>query len=662
MKETQHRSIPSTASSLWFSCLERDLRRVLLLILICISSGSAEAEPRFWGHLHSGRFGVGFRIVRATDGTELHVWYPAVTDSRSPLTMADYLRLSRDLKGAVHGFETDAVALRQTLALTITGELGVPDEPLLLEILRTPFAASRDAQPAPGRFPLVLWTHRYATTAAQSVLNEYLASYGFVVVYAAAKLPPLLPSEFKTPTEKSAELKRQVRRLRVALSRSRAMANVRPQKVAVMAWGYAGESAHALQRTEPSIKAVIGLASNVLDNWEYETKAEMRREIAVPYILLDGSGTQPPTAMNGARSRTFFVRIEAMSHSSFDVLEGMVPSVMGIQGVPSRPKAGPEEQLGYEVASQYVLRALEHYLYAVPTLDTPFRLWSPDGIKEGFVQIHEGGAAPQILQQPKFEAVQFVSPGELPVTADLYTAGNRQAPTILLVHQSSSSRGEYRQIAPHLLRLGFNALAVDTRWGGRDFWNGVVNETATRYGTPAVLESRDVKKMRPVQEASVDDIRAALRWLSANGYPGPKLLWGSSISANLALKLAAEEQNEVAAVLSFSPGEYHPDFPRELRSAIGALRIPALIASGVDEEDTSKPIFDALPTGNKQYYRAVRGRHGSSILLDDPANWSGIEPFLRAFGKTRTDVRNPNRPKTMTKASAASATGVVSER
>jgi hypothetical protein len=107
------------------------------------------------------------------------------------------------------------------------------------------------------------------------------------------------------------------------------------------------------------------------------------------------------------------------------------------------------------------------------------------------------------------------------------------------------------------------------------------------------------------------------------------------ISANLVLKIAAENQNEVEAVPSFSPGEYHPDTPDELRSAIGALRIPVLIASGVDEENTSKPIFDALPPGSKQYYLAVGGRHGSSILLDDPANWSGIEPVLESFGREK---------------------------
>jgi hypothetical protein len=67
-----------------------------------------------------------------------------------------------------------------------------------------------------------------------------------------------------------------------------------------------------------------------------------------------------------------------------------------------------------------------------------------------------------------------------------------------------------------------------------------------------------------------------------------------------------------------------------------------LVASGVDEENTSKPIFDALPPGNKQYYLAVRGRHGSSILPDDPANWSGIAPFLIVLPEKnkQTDKRN----------------------
>jgi dienelactone hydrolase len=621
--------------------LDTSMRNVVVFALVCSSAFAAEGRPLFWGHLRAGRFGVGFRTVHEKSG-ELHVWYPAVADSRAPLSMADYLRLSRDLKGSVEQFENDDAALGKTLTVAITGQADTLDRAKLEEILRVPLAAHRNARPVARKFPLVLWTHRYATTACQSVLNEYLASYGFVVVYAPAKVPPVLPSEFKSAGEKARELHQQVIRLRAVLLDARTMSNVRPDAVAVMAWSYAGESAYALQQAEPTVKAVVSLTSNVLENWVYrpEPPGAQPERMRVPYILLDGDNEQPPKAMTYAAARTFFIRLNAMAHGSFNALEGMVPSVMGISIVPPWSKAGPEQQLGYEVSAQYVLRTLEHYLYAVPTLDTPFRLWAPDGdVKEGFVQVTEGGTAPPVPEQPEFRTVHFTSTGNLQVTADLYAIGNREAPTIVLAHQSGSSRGEYRQVAPRLLRLGFNALVIDTRWGDRDSWNGVINETAKRFGTPAIVESHDPRRMRPVQEAAADDVRAALHWLATNGYPGAKLLWGSSMSANLVLKVAAERQNQLAGVLAFSPGEYHRDTPREVRSAIADLNIPVLIVCGVDEEGVSKPIFEALPAGNKFYYAAVRGRHGSSILLDDQANWTSIEPFLRRLAISGRTLR-----------------------
>ncbi len=232
-----------------------------------------------------------------------------------------------------------------------------------------------------------------------------------------------------------------------------------------------------------------------------------------------------------------------------------------------------------------------------------------------------------------FSAVQFRAADGVQVTADLYSTGRRDAPTIVLVHQSGSSRGEYRQIARRLVRLGFNALAVDTRWGERDPWNRVRNETAARFGTSAIIRTQDRSKMRPVQEASANDVRAALSWLRQNRYSGPKLLWGSSISANLVLKIASKDVADIAGVLAFSPGEYHPDAPHELRSTVTNLKIPVLIACGAEEQKTSFPIFEALPNPNAIFYRAVRGEHGSSILLDDPRNWAGVEPFLQSIKK-----------------------------
>jgi hypothetical protein len=150
-----------------------------------------------------------------------------------------------------------------------------------------------------------------------------------------------------------------------------------------------------------------------------------------------------------------------------------------------RLRSTGQQQLGYEIAAQYVLRSCEHYLNAILTLDTPYVLWGPNGdVPPDFVTVEEGGSAPAPPRQPQFSTIEFSSLDKLKVTADLYSVGDKRAPTMVLVHQSGASRGEYRQIAPHLQELGFNAPAVDSRWGERDRWNGVINETAARFGTP----------------------------------------------------------------------------------------------------------------------------------------------------------------------------------
>lgn len=626
------------------------LPRAWLFAVVVTVCAAAQAEPRLWGHLHLGEHGVGFRTLRIeTASAELQVWYPASSNHGPKVILGDYLRLSRDLKGAEPGFERDNAALRKTLRVAVTGRDDTLDDKLCDRLLAFPFAAARDASPASGKFPLIFWTHRYATTATQSVLNEYLASHGFVVVYAPESSAPRMPDEMKSAADKAREFSRLQLRLQSAFSVARQMPNVQPDKVAVLAWSYAGESAFGLQQSEPSVRLVVGLSTNVLDRWVYreDQLAELKgSQLTVPYVLVDGEKKNRPEIMAKASARTFFLHIKGMSYGSFNVLEGMLPSVMGIRTVPEWSKAGPQQQLSYEVAAQYVLRSCEHYLKAIPTLDTPYRLWDPDGdVPPDFVTVEEGGSAPAPPPQPRFSTIEFSSLDRLKVTADLYSTGDKHAPTIVLVHQSGSSRGEYRQIAPYLQELGFNALAVDSRWGERDRWNGVTNETAARYGTPDIAASGDIPRIKSVHQAAAQDVRAALKWLDANDYTGAKLLWGSSISANLVLKVAADPTQRVVAVLSFSPGEYYKDQPNDLRSAITSLQLPTLIACGADEEDTAKPVFDAVPSKQKAFYRAIDGRHGASILVDDPGNWVGITPFLAQREQTRKDKSAARTPR-----------------
>jgi pimeloyl-ACP methyl ester carboxylesterase len=222
----------------------------------------------------------------------------------------------------------------------------------------------------------------------------------------------------------------------------------------------------------------------------------------------------------------------------------------------------------------------------------------------------------------RFEKVTFKSKDGLIITADLYDIGDRTRPVILLFHQYMSSRGEYRKIAPLLVEAGFNCLAVDTRAGGRDNWNGVENETTSR--SPEV----------PLGSYLLvyPDLVAALNYVKEKKYMGRILVWGSSFSATLVFKLADEYKNSISAILSFSPGEYLRTNPGIVSKWASTLRdTPCFVTCGVDENELAKPIFNSIPCKNKTFYLPKAGRHGSSILMDDEKNWAPVKKFLGGF-------------------------------
>lgn len=140
------------------------------------------------------------------------------------------------------------------------------------------------------------------------------------------------------------------------------------------------------------------------------------------------------------------------------------------------------------------------------------------------------------------EAVYFTADDGLRVRGDLYLHNNQQ-PYIILCHQDGSNRSEFYEIAPKLLNLNYNCLAIDLRAGGKSGF--VQNETASR----ALLEKRPV---RPLDAAA--DIRAAIHYVQLISKK-PVILLGSSYSASLCL-LAAAGNPLVKAVIALSPGEY----------------------------------------------------------------------------------------------------------
>ena len=226
-----------------------------------------------------------------------------------------------------------------------------------------------------------------------------------------------------------------------------------------------------------------------------------------------------------------------------------------------------------------------------------------------------------------FREVDFPTAGGIQAHADIYSPKKKASTLIVLFHQAGWSRGEYREIAPKLAELGYQVMAVDQRSGKAV--NGVRNET----------HRRAIKK-----KASTDyldayaDLQAALKYATEKLKPQRIIVWGSSYSAALVFRLAAEHPAEVTALLAFSPGEYfHKGHGAQyVQTFAKRMKAPVFVTSSKAERDKAKLIFDAVPAEKKILFTpASLGQHGSRALwekwADSDVYWAAVNAFLKEY-------------------------------
>ena len=235
--------------------------------------------------------------------------------------------------------------------------------------------------------------------------------------------------------------------------------------------------------------------------------------------------------------------------------------------------------------------------------------------------------APIVGHAGEPRTIDFPSEDGLTITADLYLiSDDTRTPFIVLFHQAGASRGEYREIAPRLNTLGFNCMAVDQR-SGKSMQN-VTNETSQR--------ARKSKRPTTYLDA-LPDMRVALRHARAHHARGVLVAWGSSYSAALVLRIAADHPDLADAVLAFAPGEYFGRLGKPttwIREAAAQIEQPVFITSARDEQRAWAAIFAAIPSPAKtSYVPTTRGNHGSRALwkrfADSQGYWSAVSAFLQ---------------------------------
>ncbi|MBL4578706.1 MAG: alpha/beta hydrolase [Flavobacteriales bacterium] len=216
-----------------------------------------------------------------------------------------------------------------------------------------------------------------------------------------------------------------------------------------------------------------------------------------------------------------------------------------------------------------------------------------------------------------YTTVKFPSQDELAITADLYKIDETK-PIILLCHQAGYSRGEYREIAVKLNKLGFNCLAMDQRSGSKV--NGVDNETAR-----GAMKAKLAMQYGDAEQ----DIRAAIAYLY-HRWEKPVIIWGSSYSAALVLKIGKED-DQVAAILAFSPGEYIEG--TNIKEAATGIIKPLFVTSSKNEGPAVADLISGVVGDRKvQFIPQSKGKHGSKALWTSSEGhgkyWTVVEMFL----------------------------------
>jgi dienelactone hydrolase len=256
-----------------------------------------------------------------------------------------------------------------------------------------------------------------------------------------------------------------------------------------------------------------------------------------------------------------------------------------------------------------------------------------------------------------FETITHKLSDGIVMTGDLYRAPDGATkPVLVCMHMTASSRGEYRPIAPRIVAMGVNVLAVDLRCGGE----GEVANRRTKERTGTMNETWKMATEQKKPTAYLDaypDVVQAVAW-AHELFPSSRVgLMGSSYSASFALVFGAEHGDEVDAVLAYSPGEYMK--PWSIADKVKKLDVPAFITCGNTDADVNqaKPVAAAIEKKERVHAfwpedEHLIGDHGSHALMlkgDNPSTqrqWAELEKALEPLKKplSAADIEKRKHP------------------
>jgi pimeloyl-ACP methyl ester carboxylesterase len=170
------------------------------------------------------------------------IWYPSLRSTGKPMTVGDYAQL------ADTEIRFDATRPEQNRWRS-----------LLKESFDIPLWVMRDAKPAKGHYPVIIYAPSDSSVSWENAdLCEYLAGHGYVVLAS----PSMGPST-RDMTDDLAGINAQARDISFLIGYARSLPYTDSSEVAVVSWSWGGISSLFAAARDPRIDALVSLDGSV---------------------------------------------------------------------------------------------------------------------------------------------------------------------------------------------------------------------------------------------------------------------------------------------------------------------------------------------------------------------------------------------------------------
>ena len=405
-----------------------------LLALALVPVSAATGSP-LHGELRAGSHGVGFRTIALHDASRdrplvAHVWYPAAALAGPAMTFAEATVAHLEGRPAPERQQREEATRR------FFAQFGGLSDDAWTKLMATPLLARRDAEPAAGRFPLLIGMLRPLST---TVTNEYLASHGYVVAMVHGAPP--------TATDAGAGLEVGYRDMEFAIPEVRKQPFVDARALAALGFSGAGFSQILLAMRHPQVQAVCDLESAIFDDnimWSlvrgygYDVAAlrvPFLHTYSVPLSARENRIADFERMRYSTRYR-YLVDAPGIHHWDF-ATEGMAASVMGVRG-----ENGPRLKQVFETTNRYVLAFFDAYLRQdAAALAFLRRDPAANGAPAGLATIRE---MPAIVPAPTVEAFERLLLERGAAAMAEFEAARQRDPDAPLFAEANLNRLGYR--------------------------------------------------------------------------------------------------------------------------------------------------------------------------------------------------------------------------